>query len=470
MTKSTHKRVNKNSIIIEDDNQKECNSCGNKRSNDNFIGNKGQETKTCQQCRDKNKKADDKRKDRKRDWTNSNAKKKEKRDTIKTIKNNVMIEEESSDDNEPKECDICKNPIEEESDINICLACVDKIKIQHEKDVIHWTNSRMRKVEEIGLDKYRKMNAEYAKKWRDKNKEAILEYSRKFNQLPETKLKNYKLKALYDGKKWGLSDNHALELMTDNCFYCGKESTDLEINGIDRFDWFQDYIDDNCVSCCKMCNYLKICLDPKTFIIKCKNILIHLGLLKDKIDYSIYPITKTKLYQTYKDSAVQRNINFDLSINQFNAIIKNQCYYCGISNTNTNNNGIDRKDNEIGYVLENCVSACYGCNFMKNDYSYIDFIAQVAQIYNYSKNYLNHLVYKEDFDVNTMNTGEFRTITKQVKNILKSDRKKLSKEDKMKIRELKKTENDKQIIYHLFNEEYKKNKAIKLGEEYIKKW
>ena len=62
MTKSTHKRVNKNSIIIEDDNQKECNSCGNKRSNDNFIGNKGQETKTCQQCRDKNKKADGKRK------------------------------------------------------------------------------------------------------------------------------------------------------------------------------------------------------------------------------------------------------------------------------------------------------------------------------------------------------------------------------------------------------------------------
>lgn len=102
-------------------------------------------------------------------------------------------------------------------------------------------------------------------------------------------------------------------------------------------------------------------------------------------------------------------------------------------------------------------------------HGHTEFISQVAQIYNYSQTYLSHLVYDEDYDMKTMNTGEFKSFPKQVKNILKSDRKKLSDEDKAKIRQIRETMRNKQLIQHLFDEEYKMNRAKELAEKYVKK-
>ena len=44
-------------------------------------------------------------------------------------------------------------------------------------------------------------------------------------------------------------------------------------------------------------------------------------------------------------------------------------------------NGIDRKDNFLGYTLSNVVTCCKKCNFLKRDMSYIDFINYIKQIY-----------------------------------------------------------------------------------------
>ena len=44
-------------------------------------------------------------------------------------------------------------------------------------------------------------------------------------------------------------------------------------------------------------------------------------------------------------------------------------------------NGIDRKDNNIGYIIENCVSCCGICNRMKMDMSYDDFLNHIRLIY-----------------------------------------------------------------------------------------
>lgn len=48
-------------------------------------------------------------------------------------------------------------------------------------------------------------------------------------------------------------------------------------------------------------------------------------------------------------------------------------------------NGIDRKDNDIGYVIENCVSCCDECNKAKRNMLYEKWIAYLDRIVAFRK-------------------------------------------------------------------------------------
>lgn len=51
------------------------------------------------------------------------------------------------------------------------------------------------------------------------------------------------------------------KLIPSNCFYCSDKS-----NGIDRWDSNIGYVFDNCVPCCKECNFLKNNTNPDLFV------------------------------------------------------------------------------------------------------------------------------------------------------------------------------------------------------------
>lgn len=70
--------------------------------------------------------------------------------------------------------------------------------------------------------------------------------------------------------EYSISDNKFDELINGNCFYCGAEPSEYQSdkkfnntneifkrNGIDRIDSSKGYTNDNCVSCCEMCNRMK---------------------------------------------------------------------------------------------------------------------------------------------------------------------------------------------------------------------
>lgn len=71
------------------------------------------------------------------------------------------------------------------------------------------------------------------------------------------------------GKLWMLSDEQAIFLVQQNCFYCGSSPSNLHrvthaqyrgsfvYNGIDRLDSNKGYTTDNCVPCCATCNRMK---------------------------------------------------------------------------------------------------------------------------------------------------------------------------------------------------------------------
>lgn len=79
---------------------------------------------------------------------------------------------------------------------------------------------------------------------------------------------NHKHQAGYRGFKFNLSREFHKELVLAECHYCGivgnnsKKGAygygELKYNGIDRVDNSRDYDEDNCVTCCIVCNRAKM--------------------------------------------------------------------------------------------------------------------------------------------------------------------------------------------------------------------
>jgi hypothetical protein len=102
------------------------------------------------------------------------------------------------------------------------------------------------------------------------------------------------------------------------------------------------------------------------------------------------------LLRHYKYSAEKRGIEFSLSAEAFRVLTSSNCAYCGaapsqlhIEGDNFHGryvcNGIDRVDNEQGYVEGNCVSCCARCNYMKRAMSREQFLSHVRQISEFNR-------------------------------------------------------------------------------------
>jgi len=83
----------------------------------------------------------------------------------------------------------------------------------------------------------------------------------------------------------------------------------------------------------------------------------------------------------YKYPARKRGYEFKLSFAQFTKLFIGECHYCGVENAR----GIDRVDNNIGYIIDNCVSCCGVCNKMKWKLNKDDFLEKVKQIFKNTK-------------------------------------------------------------------------------------
>ena len=66
-------------------------------------------------------------------------------------------------------------------------------------------------------------------------------------------------------------------------------------------------------------------------------------------------------------SAKRRNIDFNLSMEEYESAISNACYYCQnvIGNPVKCGGGLDRLDNSLGYIPGNVVACCNICNSIK---------------------------------------------------------------------------------------------------------
>lgn len=97
-----------------------------------------------------------------------------------------------------------------------------------------------------------------------------------------------------------------------------------------------------------------------------------------------------RTYNGYKQAAKSKGRDFELTREEFKSLIDDDCHYCGCAPFNTMRsrthgddykyNGIDRKDNSLGYIVSNCVTACAICNQAKHRFSYDEFMVWINRI------------------------------------------------------------------------------------------
>lgn len=214
-------------------------------------------------------------------------------------------------------------------------------------------------------------------------------------------LNGYKRGATLRGYDFKITKEMFRELTKGKCFYCGVEpSTYLysqrqnggyTYNGIDRVDNNKGYVIGNVVSCCKKCNFAKKSMDKINFInwvwnisnnTSKKEIIEYVGF--DKIE-GREKMSIVAWIKEYKKAAKKKNMPFELSDNDFLNIVKSNCYYCNkepkINHSRDRRdkreyfyNGVDRKNNKLGYLKDNSVPCCTDCNLGKRTMEENEFI------------------------------------------------------------------------------------------------
>ena len=100
---------------------------------------------------------------------------------------------------------------------------------------------------------------------------------------------------------------------------------------------------------------------------------------------------RNKLLYVYKRNARTRGYSWELTDEQFDSITSMQCHYCGIEPMQVQEpegdtgvyiyNGIDRKDNSKGYVIDNVIPCCGRCNTAKMSMDYEQFLDWTSMVY-----------------------------------------------------------------------------------------
>lgn len=371
----------------------ECRTCGYKAVWTEFINTRNMLGLNCQTCLDKNREKDRQRVRPKRDYTEE-------------MRRNPQLK-------------ITKQKWKEENP--------DKVRG-------YWVNGRARQIIKKG-DEYWDHNSMLMREWRKRTPD----YNKSRRENPKYKYDDYKRKANDNGSKFELTYEQCYEFFKGKCYYCGKQGMLLDkivkMNGIDRKIASGDYVTDNCVSCCKMCNYMKYQNTDIEYINMCEHILTNLGVIDGELHKELFSDSVSGCYSTYKYSANERKLKFTITEDEFNEICFENCYLCNKEISEYHINGIDRVINEIGYHLMNCKPCCSICNYFKNDFNLYSIIIKMAKSYKNHKN--------TNFTIDTIKIKEI------CMNILKNDNiKRLYKCEpkRSEMKDKKITEHDKIII------------------------
>jgi hypothetical protein len=142
--------------------------------------------------------------------------------------------------------------------------------------------------------------------------EHIVTYNKLFNGNKYKKLLNnskfaryseYKKRAISKDMEFKLSKEEFIQIISNPCNYCGVSDDTyyqtLGAGGIDRVDSNKGYILENCVSCCGMCNKMKLNYSKNEFLNKCLKIT---NQIKTKISKIMFEKQLIDEFNKYKET------------------------------------------------------------------------------------------------------------------------------------------------------------------------
>lgn len=97
-------------------------------------------------------------------------------------------------------------------------------------------------------------------------------------------------------------------------------------------------------------------------------------------------------YAAYKFRAKKKDLEFDIPKLLFTKLEAQSCYYCKTKVAV----GVDRVDNDQGYVSGNCIPCCWTCNRSKSDMNMREYITYLHRFNPEMKVRGNPLVVKWD--------------------------------------------------------------------------
>jgi len=406
------KVVLENDLILHDRTTKFCTTCIKELPLDKFVGEKSGETKTCLDCRSNNKIHDTKRdKERRNELARKNEAKPERKE----------VKKEWAENN-------------------------------YEKVALKTMNYRQRKMEE-DQEGYLANNAEQAKKWRENHQEKMLESNENKKNSKELQYNVYSRNANLKNLEFTISFEDYSNVVTKECHYCALIQ-EKGFNGIDRKDQSVGYIVDNCVSCCKMCNYMKGSTCDEVFIKRVEHILTFQGKIQGNLYPECFANHKSALYCQYRFRALKKQLDFSITPDDYNLIIKKNCFMCGKKSDQQHQNGIDRMDNTKGYTLENINACCCECNLIKKDYIYEDIINKLF------------LIYKKHDSINETNLAARENVKLTID---ESENPKIKENRHLVVNKNKKTKEEIKDANRLYKQKQREKMKEKYGDEEYKK-
>lgn len=107
---------------------------------------------------------------------------------------------------------------------------------------------------------------------------------------------------------------------------------------------------------------------------------------------SVRELLERQVYFGYISNCRRKNIKFEIAFDLFQELIHQNCHYCGRrpsnrrkgrgtkANTSMRYQGVDRKNNLLGYFPENLVPCCQECNQIKSDILSYEEMLEVARL------------------------------------------------------------------------------------------
>lgn len=183
--------------------------------------------------------------------------------------------------------------------------------------------------------------------------------------------------------EWHLTNEEAIAMFDAPCHYCGLFIS-ANHSGIDRIDSNGNYIQDNCVPCCRQCNVMKNIHSKPDFLDMVTYLLITNGHIlqvpphgKERYK-SLFVARHKPCYSGFLADTVKRNNHCEVSEELYKYIVQQTCTYCKLTKPAK---GIDRIDPHVGYIAGNITPCCKTCNMMKSSMTVSQFFDKLKKIH-----------------------------------------------------------------------------------------